>query len=159
MAPKLTDAERERIADLCHQGKSRNVIANEVGRSPDTVSRVADEIGHEFGRTNLARAREARSSYAAEERAVVAALALRRARELLDDFDAVQPVVIGGPEPHVRELALDARAQKDRAQAASLLTRTVLDVAKLDEKADGGRGKSLLERLVAGLDGGAAGED
>lgn len=148
MAPKLTDDERQRIVDLLPSGKSARAIADEVGRSVDTVSRIAREIGHSFGQTNLARAREARSGYCAERRAEIAALAAQRARELLEGFDERQPVVIGGMAPEVRDLDLDARGQKDRAQAANLLTRTVLDIARLDEKADHGRGPSLLERLV-----------
>ncbi len=154
VAPKLTDDERARIAALCAEGKSRNEIAAEVGRSPDSISRVAAEIGHEFGQTNLARAHEARSNYSAEVRARIAAKAAERALKILDGFDDKQPVVVGGGEngAEVLDVALDARGQRDRASAAQILARTVLDIAKLDEKAEQGQARGLLEQLVASLE-------
>lgn len=151
MAAKLTDDEKHQIATLCAAGKSCREIAAEVGRSVDTVSRVARANGHTFGRLNLARAREARQFYTAEARAEIAALATRRAQELLDGFDDKQPVVIGGSQPEVRALNLDAKGQKDRAQAAQLLMRTVIDIDRHDRKADAGQAKGLLEQLVESL--------
>lgn len=153
MAAPLTDDERTEIIGMIRAGRGCNDIAREVKRSTDTVSRIAASIGHEFGRQNLARAREAKAAYGAEVRADIASLAARRAHEILAAFDATQPVVVGNGEyVEVRDLALDARAQKDRAQAAQLLTRTVLDIARVDERADEGQAKGLLERLVEGLD-------
>ncbi len=152
MAKPLTDDERRAIAELCKAGKSARDIARSTGRSVDTVSRIAAQIGHVFGRQNLAHAREARAAYGAEQRAEVASLALQRAREILEGFDDRQPVVVGSGEfVEVRDLELDARGQKDRAQAAQLLSRTVLDIARQDEKPVAGEGKGLLERLVDGL--------
>ncbi len=151
MAAKLTDDEKHQIATLCAAGMSCNAIAAEVGRSPSTVSAIAKANGHSFGHLNQARAHEARQYYTAEARAEIAALATRRAQELLDGFDDKQPVVIGGAQPEVRELDLDAKGQKDRAQAAQLLMRTVIDIDRHDRKADAGQAKGLLEQLVESL--------
>lgn len=159
MAAPLTDDERNEIIGMIRAGRSARSVAAESGRSVDTVSRIAKDIGWTFGRQNLARAREARSGYDAEVRAEIAAKAAQRARELLDEFDATQPVVVGGGEfAEVRDVKLDARGQKDRAQAAQLLARTVLDIARLDERSDTGAAKGLLERLVDGLETAAGGE-
>lgn len=137
MAPKLTDAERTHIIELCEQGLSRNDIATKVGRSPDSISRVAHSIGHRFGQTNLAAAHEARSSYCAEVRGEVARAAIERAKRLLAEFEEVQPVVSGSADgPVVVRVELDARGQKDRAQAMSTLVRTVLDIDKHDNAGD-----------------------
>lgn len=135
MAPQLNDAERERIIELCKQGMSASKIATEVGRSVSTVSNVAASVGHRFGQTNATRAHEARRSYGEEARAELASLAAQRARELLDGFSKTQPVQTktGG----FVDKELDARGQKDRASAAQLLARTVLDIDRHDRKDDG----------------------
>ena len=153
MAAKLTEDERSDIIGMIRAGRSCNAIAREAGRSTNTISRIAKDIGWTFAQVNAARAREQRAAYHAEVRANIAAKAAQRAQEILDEFNDTQPVVVGNGEyVEVRNLALDARGQKDRAQAAQLLARTVLDIARLDEKADEGQAKGLLERLVDGLD-------
>jgi hypothetical protein len=95
---------------------------------------------------------EARSAYAQEARAELAAGAMDRAKEIIAGFDDPQAVVVqtkDGAFPI--DVALDARGQKDRAQAVQLLTRTVLDIDRHDTRSDEGKAKGLLERLVEGL--------
>ncbi|MFM9613903.1 helix-turn-helix domain-containing protein [Streptomyces niveiscabiei] len=41
MARPLTDDDRRRVRELHAQGKARNEIAREIGRSPSTVSKIA----------------------------------------------------------------------------------------------------------------------
>lgn len=154
---KLTDAERQQIADLCLAGKSCSEIAAIVGRSKSTISTLAKAVGHTFGQTNLANAVKARSAYSAEHRANLATLALERAITILATFDAQQVHVDSTGRKQM--VPLDARGQKDRAQAIQLLNRTVLDIARQDEKpATEGQSQGLLERLVAGLESQAAQE-
>ncbi len=153
MAKPLTDQERQAIADLIRTGKSRNEVAALCGRSPDTVSRIATDIEWTFGQTNVARAHEARSAYAKERRAELAAGAMERAQELITGFEAEQAHVTSMGE--VVSAPLDAKGQKDRAQAVQLLTRTVLDIARHDSAADEGKARGLLERLIDGIEGAA----
>lgn len=153
MAPKLTDTERARIIDLCQQGLTRNDIAHQLQRSPDSISRVARTVGHRFGQTNLARAHEARSSYAAEARSEVAKAAVERAKLLLAEFEASQPVVSGTADgPVVVHVELDARGQKDRAQAMSTLMRTVIDIDRHDNAGD--QDASSVDAWLAEMTGG-----
>ena len=153
VAKALDDTERQAIADLIRTGKSRNEVAQLTGRAPDTVSRIALDIGWTFGQTNAARAHEARSAYAQEARAELARGAMDRAKEIIAGFGDPQAVVVqtkDGAFPI--DVALDARGQKDRAQAVQLLTRTVLDIDRHDARTDEGKAKGLLERIVEGLE-------
>lgn len=158
MAKPLTDDERQRIITLIEAGKGCAEIAREVGRAVDTVSRIGKDIGHTFGRTNLARALEARSAYSAEARAASAARAQERLDEVLALMGERQQVAVGTREGvEVVSLKPDARAWKDWAQAVNMLQRTVLDVKRADDQGNGDAGaRGLLERLVEGLESVAA---
>lgn len=149
MAKPVTPDERARIIELLHEGHTCGHIAKTVHRSNDTISRIAAAEGHRFGESNLARAHEARSSYAAEARGEVASAALERARQLLADFEERQPVVSGSGA--VVRVELDARGQKDRAQAMSTLMRTVLDIDRHDNA--GGRDVSAMDQWLAAMTG------
>lgn len=149
--PPVTEDEREQIISMIRSGLSARAVARESGRSVDTVSRIARDISWTFGRTNLARARQARSAFCAERRAVAASLAQERAEELLVSFLEPQTVVTGNGT--VVEVPVDARGVKDRAQAYQLLQRTVLDVSKHDVKADEGNAGALLLQFVDQLRG------
>lgn len=149
MAKALTEDERRAIVDLLPTGKSCRQIAAEVGRSTQTVSLIARDVGHQFGQVNAARAREAKASYDQQARAEIAKGAAERARKLLDAFEGQQAHVTSMGE--VVMAPLDAKGEKDRAQAVQLLTRTVLDIDRHDTRSDEGKAKGLLERLVEGL--------
>lgn len=142
MAAPLSDNERERIIQLCHQGHPCNTIAQKVGRSPDTVSRIARSIGHRFGYTNAARAREARSAFSAERRAQLAARATEEAEKLLDELHGEFLVFnFGGRDNTYEEHTLDeppVDAKRAMVQSFRELMRTVIDVDRHDNKADEG---------------------
>jgi hypothetical protein len=152
----IPEEKRERIIELLGDGRTCSAIAAEVEVSTSTVSNVAKSIGHEFGQANLARAHESRSAYAAEVRAEIAQAAAERARRLLFDFEATQPVVAHGPDgSEVLDLALDARAQRDRASAIQVLTRTVLDIDRHDNRND--EGLAAVDAWLRDIVGKAAG--
>lgn len=154
MAKPLTDDERQHIVTLIESGKPAREIAKTAGRSVDTVSRIAKDIGWTFGRTNLARACEARSAYCAQVRAEDAAEAQVKVRKILGLMGERQEVAVSTKDGvEVLTLKPDARAWKDWAQAVNLLQRTVLDIKRADDQGDGDVGaRGLLERLVAGLE-------
>lgn len=57
---RVTDDERARIVELVRGGMPRNAVAREVGRSPSTVSAVAQREGLSFDRSEVAAATAAR---------------------------------------------------------------------------------------------------
>lgn len=119
-----------------------------MGRSPDTVSRIAKTIGHRFGRTNLASATTARSAYCAEVRAEHAAQKAQERMGCCSTSSTKEPLysldgeLIGRGRP-------DARSARDLASAVESLQRTVLMVDRHDNK--GGVDPSALGAFLAGM--------
>lgn len=156
MAPKLSEAERAEIITLIESGKSCNDVAKTVGRSSDTVSRIAREIGWTFGRTNLASAREARSAYSAEKRAEIAASMTEHAERILRQL--VEPHTafnFGGKDNDYNERTFDlppADAAFTIARTARELVRTVLDIDRHDNRGDtvGSAFDAFLEHMMGG---------
>lgn len=142
VAKPLTDHERQEILDLLASGKSCRQIAAEVGRSNDTVSRIAASVGHSFGQSNLARAHEARSAYSAERRALLAARFTEAAEKLLAQLE--QPHVafsFGGKENTYAEHTFDepdAATKFTLVRGAREAMRTVLDIDRHDNRAEDG---------------------
>lgn len=142
MAKPLTDDERAEIVELLERGLSCGAIAKQVGRSGDTVSRIARDVGHRFGRSNSLRAQEARSAYCAERRADIAAAATERAEQVLQRMEGPHRVFnFGGRDNTFNEEILDqppVDAQRAMAQTIRDLMRTVIEIHRLDTKADEG---------------------
>lgn len=77
MADPITDTDREAVRRLHTEGKSRNQIAREAGRSAATISKIAAELGLAFsGGARAAAATEARRADAAARREQLADTAL-----------------------------------------------------------------------------------
>lgn len=153
MAKPLDDDERQRIVQLIESGKGCAETAKLVGRSPDTVSRIARSIGWTFGVTNLARAHEARSAYSQDRRAQIAARATERAEEMLEKMSGAYLVFnFGGRDNTYEEHTLDApptEAQRAMAQTFRDLMRTVLDIDRHDNRAD--EGLSAVDEWLRGI--------
>jgi hypothetical protein len=152
VAKPLTDDQRQEVIDLLPTGKSCNEIARLTGRGTSTVSRIARDVGHEWAQTNTERAREARSGYCAERRAAIAARLVDEANLLLDQLHQPHTAFnFGGKDNTYEEHELEEppiEGKRALVSATRDAMRTVLDIARLDEKADTGRGRSLLEQLV-----------
>jgi hypothetical protein len=142
VAKRLTDAERAQIIDLLGQGHGCVEIAKQVNRAPDTVSKIAQSIGHSFGDTNLAHAHEARSAYSAERRASIAAKFTDVCERLLDELEGEFLVFnFGGRDNTYEEHTLDqppVEAKRQLIQAAREAMRTVLEIDKHDNRNDEG---------------------
>lgn len=140
MPAPISDDERARIIQLLDDGKSCNVIAREVGRSSSTISNVARSIGHRFGHSNLAHAREVRSAYSKEKRAELAARATEAAERLLADLEREYTVFnFGGKDNTYNERLMDrppVEAQRQMIQGFRDLMRTVLEVDRHDNRSD-----------------------
>lgn len=83
MAPKLTDKERGQIIAHLEAGKSQNWTAKKVGRSVDTVGRIARAEGIESDKRTPKKAHEARAHFAKEDRLALVGYALDRGGQLL----------------------------------------------------------------------------
>ena len=140
MPPPISDEKRERIIELCGAGKSCNAIAEQVGVSSSTVSKVAREIGHRFAQVNASRAREAASAYGAERRARIAETFTLRAEELLAEMEGEYLVFnFGGRDNTYEEHTLarpPTEAKRQLIQAAREAMRTVLDIDRHDNRND-----------------------
>lgn len=141
MAKPLTPDERDRIVALLATGATCRQIADQVGRSPDTVSRIAKDVGHTFGQLAGAHAREARSAYCAERRAGIAARATERAEQLLERMEGEFLVFnFGGKDNTYEEHRLEeppVEAVRAMAQTVRDLVRTVLDIDRHDNRDEG----------------------
>lgn len=156
MPAKISDAERQAIVDLLPSGMSAAKIAKQVGRSIQTVSRIAQAEGHRWGDTNLAHAHEARSAYSAERRAEIAARFTEECDRLLDELHGEYLVFnFGGKDNTFEERTLvepPTEAKRQLIQAAREAMRTVLDIDRHDNKGDtvGSAFDAFLERMMGG---------
>lgn len=152
MAKPVSSEERERIIAAFATGKSCRQIAREFGRSTGTISAIAADVGHEFGRSNVARAVEINRRYGAEWRA-------QARQKLADAFDELmadlkKPLLVysfGGRDNTYNEHQLkkpDPTAKKHLIQAASTAMRTITEMDKAEQ---GGTDDPLLQ-WVAGLE-------
>ncbi|GGY28050.1 helix-turn-helix domain-containing protein [Streptomyces xanthochromogenes] len=136
MADPITDADREAVRRLHAEGKSRNAIARETGRSAATVSKIAAEQGLAFsGGARVAAATQARTADATARRE-------RLADDALDGALAQVERVVEA------ESARDAR---DYATAARALTEVHAKVAELARHTSGGSAGGMLDRLADAL--------
>lgn len=72
-AGPITDEDREAVKRLHAEGRPRNAIAREIGRSGSTVSKIADSLGLTFDRAETtAVATAARSADLASRRVALA---------------------------------------------------------------------------------------
>ena len=147
----VTDADRRRVRELHAQGKSRNAIAETLGRSGRTVSRIAAELGLSFERTRTAAATAAKVADGAARRAQLQLDALAGANKLMRQM--FEPTVIynfGGKENDYNERPVDEppfRDKRDIATAISALAATALKLAEYDKATGAEDEKSMLGDL------------
>lgn len=156
MAKPLTEEQRQQIIDLLPTGRSCNDIAKQVGRSPDTVSRIAKSVGHAFGHMNLARAHEVRRAYGVEARARRVALAHERMLRILERMG--QPHTryhFGGKDNTLNSVELDepdSEMLRQYASAYASLSKAEADTLRHDERSDDvDRASGLIVDLVESL--------
>lgn len=154
MADRITEADYDRVRDLHANGLGRNAIAEQMGRSGRTVSRIAAELGLTFDRE---RTKAATAAKVIDAKARRAALALA----LLDDaallraqlWSPAKAFNFGGKENTYNEVTLDEPTFADKrniAQAVSvLLDRSI----KLDAYDKGDGSTSGVDAWLAAMTG------
>lgn len=142
MAKPLTNTERQAIIDALNAGTPYAQIVKTTGRGKSTISRIAKEIGHQAGRSNLVRAQESRSAYCAERRAEIAGRLTERVEEIIERMEGEFLVYnFGGSDNTYAEHKLDdppVEALRAMGQTIRDLLRTVLDIDRHDNRADEG---------------------
>lgn len=137
----ITDAERDRVAELHAQGLSRNAIARQLGRSQSTVSKLARELGLTFDRARTAEATQAKVVDAKARRAQLA-------NDLLADAERMRqqlwtPTTIynfGGKENTYNERNVEQppfRDQRDIVHSVGLLVDRHVRLTEVDADLQG----------------------
>src|SRR5688500_4473334 len=89
---RLTDEERDQIADAIRAGGNRNEIARAFGRSAGTVTKIARDNGLEFDRSLTKEATEAKATDNAHRLEVLKGRVLQESERMLDKL--TQPTLI-----------------------------------------------------------------
>lgn len=154
-ARPVTEEDHRRVAELHAQGKSRNEIARETGRSGRTISRIAAELGLSFERTGTIAATKAKQADAAARRVRLQHDALSAAEKLLGQmFSKTKVFNFGGKENTYEEVQHDEppfRDKRDIATALKALAETALKLAEYDKATGNEDDKSMLVDLREAL--------
>lgn len=154
-ARPVTQAERDQVAAMHADGKSRNEIARALGRSPSTVSAIARDLGLSFARERTAAATAAKQRDNRARRAELAAA-------LLDDIARLRaqlfaPTVVfafGGKDNVYREHQVDRpppREQRDIVLAITNLIASHLRLVEYDRDTGADPVTGMLGALLADL--------
>lgn len=156
MATLLTDDERQAIAADIRGGElSRNDIARKHGRAQGTVTAIAEDLGLTFDRA-------ATKSATAAHQADIDKRMAQLADDLLSDAERLRAqlwepcrVVVdrrGRKADDGVVVDLDEPSFADKRHIVASARMCVMTVNDIRSKARGGdEGRSMIERLVAGL--------
>jgi hypothetical protein len=151
----FSDDERARLRDLHAQGLGRNQIARELGRSGQTISAAAAEMGLSFDRgPQVAAATEAARTDAKARRAALALGFLEDAARLREQlFAACKVHNFGGRDNTYNEVLVQQppfRDQRDIVLAAKSAMEAALRLVDYDA-GDSGQIGSLLGDLFKAM--------
>jgi hypothetical protein len=152
----VTDQDRQRIRQLHAEGLGRNDIARELGRSGQTISKIADELGLRFDRAATLAATRARKADAAALRATLTLDYLRDAQRLRHQlWEPHKAYNFGGKDNTYNEQQFDeppVDAKLKLMQASTMAADRSVRLEQHDA-GDGGLAGGLVADLVAGLRG------
>lgn len=145
----VTEDERQAVARLHAEGKTRNAIARELGRSGRTITNIAVELGLSFERAGAtAAATAAKKADGAARRAALQVDALEAAQRLLGQMFAPTKVFNFGGKDNTYEEAQHQeppfRDKRDIATALQALAITALRLAEYDKATGSETEKSVL---------------
>ncbi|MGW0933137.1 helix-turn-helix domain-containing protein [Streptomyces sp. NPDC002644] len=151
----ITDQDRRRVAELHAQNLGRNEIAKAIGRSPDTVSRIAKALGLSFARAAQVEAATVvrKADLAARRAALAEALQQHAELELTKLTTRTLYFEWGGKDHKYDERWQAEPTPADRRAIMSTLATAVDRSLKLvPPKDDGGsESRSVVGDLLAGL--------
>lgn len=149
-ARPLTDDDRAQVRALHKAGKNRNQIAQEIGRSGATVTKLARELGITFDRSKTATATHARQVDNRARRADLVARLYGRAEQILDRLDAERYTFTATTINGIESTGLDHVPAPDEKALASALSTHLTAAAKL-EQVDAGKGSDSVRSMLGGL--------
>lgn len=129
----LSDEERQRIIDALPSGDTCNAIAKRLGFSPDTVSRVARTVGHDWGVKHVARAHQMNRVYGAENRAEQRSVAQWKAQQVLARIASPFTQSEFGSDNRWHTLDLDEPPPREERHMAQTWATLMREVRALDE--------------------------
>ncbi|WP_173390839.1 helix-turn-helix domain-containing protein [Actinomadura litoris] len=149
---RVTGAERARVAELHALGWSRGAIARDLGRSPDTIRRIADAAELSFDRSRTAVAVAAKQVDNRARRASLIARAYDQAGAVLDRLEApdgydATGTATNGVTVTTRVAVPPAHDVKALAGAFSTLTASAARMEAVDSGTDVEDAKSMLSQL------------
>lgn len=150
-----TDEESARLTELHAAGKSLNFIANEMGRSKDTIGRYAEKLGLSFDRTRTAKAAEAVHVDNKARRVALEERLLVEAQKIMDQL--WEPTLVfsfGGKDNTYEEHIIDRPTFSDQKAIVQTATTAIRESTRLHEMNAGSNAdhsKAMLVRMQAAL--------
>lgn len=154
MPRPLTDSDRARVHELHAQGKTRNQIAAEIGRSPSTVSKIARGLGLSFDRSATAAATTAKQRDNRARRVDLVARLYQRAEHTLDRLEADRYKFTATTVNGIETRVLNHVPAQDERHLSSSISTNLATAAKLEAvDADGQAevARSMLGKLADAL--------
>jgi len=150
----VEQADYDQIRALHAEGLSRNKIAQRIGRSGQTVSKLAKEMGLSFDRAadpQLQAAQQARATDATARRTKLQVRALDNAQRLAEQmFSPATISNFGGKDNTYNEKKVDEplfRDKRDLAVAIQALTNSAIRLAEYDKTLGSDDQKGMLGLL------------
>lgn len=151
----LTKRELDRIKALHSEGKSRNDIAKDLGRSASTITAACNKLGLSFDRTKTAAATKAKVLDARAKRAELM-------NKLLDDAEKLRQQLweettiwsFGGKDNTFNSKKVSRPPFKDQRDIVNAVSTTITASLRLDEHDKGTNvddAKSVLRGLAEKL--------
>lgn len=152
----ITEDDKRRVRDLHAAGESRNAIAEAIGRSGASVSKIAKELGLSFDRSKVKAATEAKVADARARRAALMLNLLDDAAKLRAQLWVPHTYVDHGGKDFVRaEWTQPEPSSADKLKLMQATAAAANTSMRLDEHDTVGddvdEAKSMIGALAAGL--------
>ncbi len=149
---RVTDSERARIIAAFDSGKSCRQLASDFKRSPSTISAIAKDVGHEFGRSNLVRAQEAKAAYDDERRANLLIETVGQAERVLGQL--FEPGVVfnfGGRDNTYNEREVDKPPPREQREISQTYKNLMSVVLEMDKRTAGTLDDAVFDHIAAAI--------
>jgi IS30 family transposase len=149
MPKALTPEERQQIIDLLPTGASCRQIAKQVGRSYTTVSAIARDVGHEFGRLQSTRATEINQAYTSERRAQLRLKTLANIERLTEEmFSPTVAFNFGGRDNSYNEHRIPQPTYKDIRDIAQAIAAQYRVIEAIDKQDHTDTDGSFIDQMI-----------
>ncbi|WP_261562312.1 helix-turn-helix domain-containing protein [Frankia tisae] len=149
--------DQDKVRLLHAEGLSRNKIAERLGRSPSTVSKLAQQLGLSFDRAATRAATRAAVVDAAARRAEVLGVAYLRLGETLSRMGSRRPLAHGeNKDGEVVESPVSVLPARDVQSLATAADRLCSVIARLEGVEDGAAQLSAVDEWLRAMSGRSA---